>query len=156
MGRLAAIVIAATIGCAAPAIADDIIIPGKSVGSVLIGMTTRELYAAMGEPRKSEVNEDKTRFTFDGMQVGVENDTQRVYRVFATSSRYRLDHGITVGSSALAVAAALGEPDERDETEKGDATLCYDNFEIYIRGGIVAAIMVSKESCDTGFLYYFR
>jgi len=47
--------------------------------------------------------------------------------------------GIAVGSSALAVVAAYGEPDERDETPKGDKTLCYGGFELYLRDGTVAA-----------------
>jgi hypothetical protein len=157
MGRSA--VSAAILAClafAAPVRADDVIIPGKSIGPVLIGMTAQELYRAMGEPRSSDVGEDKTSYTYDGLQVGVENDSQRVYRAFATSPRYKLVKGIAVGSSALAAVAAYGEPDERDETPKGDKTFCYDDFELYIRDGAVAAIMVSKESCDTGFFYFFR
>ena len=140
----------------APALADDLIVPGKSIGPVLIGMTAPELYRALGEPKSSDVGADKTTYIYDGVQVGVENDRQVVYRVFATSPKYKLVRGVAVGSSALAVVAAYGEPDERDETPKGDKTLCYGDFELYLQGGSVAAIMVSKGGCDTGFLYFFR
>ena len=157
MGRTAvSLAVFACLALAAPACADEVIIPGKSIGPVLIGMTAQELYRAMGEPSASNVGEDKTAYTYDGLQVGVENDSQRVYRAFATSPRYKLVKGISVGSSALAAVAAYGEPDERDETPKGDKTFCYGDFELYIRDGAVAAIMVSKERCDTGFLSFFR
>ena len=156
MARILTFAVLASLALAFPASADDLIVPGKSIGPVLIGMTAQELYRAMGEPHGSEVGEDKTTYTYDGLQVGVENGKQIVYRAFATSPRYKLVKGIAVGSSALAVFAAYGEPDERDETPKGDKTLCYGDFELYLRDGAVAAIMVSKDKCDTGFLYFFR
>ena len=136
--------------------ADELIIPGKSIGPVLIGMTAAQLYRALGDPRASDVGEDTTTYTYDGLQVGVANDSQLVYRVFSTSPKYKLEKGVAVGSSALAAVAAYGEPDERDETKNGDKTMCYGNFELYLRGGMVAAIMVSKGGCDSGFLYYFQ
>jgi hypothetical protein len=156
IGRLIFVACAALLALAAPLRAGDLIVPGKSIGPVLIGMTAQELYRAMGDPLSSNVGEEKTTYTYDGLQVGVENDTQLVYRAFATAPRYKLVKGIGVGSSALAVVAAYGEPDERDETPKGNKTLCYGDFEIYLRDGAVAAIMISKEKCDSGFLYFLR
>jgi hypothetical protein len=156
MGRLAVSFVVASLTIAATARAEEVIVPGKSIGPVLIGMTAQELYRAMGEPSAAKVGEEKTAYTYDGLQVGVENDSQRVYRVFATSPRFKLVHGISVGSSVLAVVAAYGEPEERDETPKGDKTFCYGDFELYIREGTVAAIMISKERCSTGFLYFLR
>ena len=139
-----------------PALADDQIVPGKRVGPVAIDMSAQDLYRAMGEPRSSDVGEEKTSYVYDGLQVGVENDSQLVYRAFATSPKYKLEKGIAVGSSALAVIAAYGEPDERDATPAGDKTFCYGYFELYLKAGTVAAIMVSKGGCRTGFLYNFR
>jgi len=156
MGRLALFATVFTTLALVSARADDMILPGKSIGPVLIGMSAQELYHALGEPRSSDVGEDKTSYVYDGLQVGVENGNQRVYRVFATSPKYKLVKGVAVGSSALAVAAAYGEPDERDETPGGDKTLCYGDFELYMKAGTVAAIMVSKGGCDTGFLYFLR
>lgn len=139
-----------------PAHADNMIVPGKSVGPVAIGMSAQDLYRVMGEPRSSDVGEEKTSYVYDGLQVGVENDSQLVYRAFATSPKYKLAKGVAVGSSALAVIAAYGEPDERDATPSGDKTFCYGDFELYLKDGAVAAIMVSKGGCRTGFLYNFR
>lgn len=156
MGKVAQILMIIALVAIAPARAEDLIVPGKSIGPVLIGMSVQELYRALGEPRSSDVGDDKTSYVFDGLQVGVENDSQRGYRVFATSPKYKLVKGISVGSSALAVVAAYGEPDERDETSGGDKTMCYDDFELYLKVGTVAAIMVSKGGCDTGFLYYLH
>jgi hypothetical protein len=93
-----------------PAYADNLIVPGKSVGPVAIDMSAQDLYRVMGEPRSSDVGEEKTSYVYDGLQVGVENDSQLVYRAFATSPKYKLEKGIAVGSSALAVIAAYGEP----------------------------------------------
>ncbi len=156
MGRVALFLTVFATVALAPTLADDLILPGKSIGPVVIGMSAQELYRALGEPRSSDVGEDKTSYVYDGLQVGVENDSQLVYRVFATSPKYKLVKGVAVGSSALAVVAAYGEPDERDETPAGDKTFCYGNFELYLKAGSVAAIMVSKGGCDTGFLYYFH
>jgi hypothetical protein len=156
IGRLIFAACAAALAFAAPLRASDLIVPGKSIGPVLIGMTAQELYHAMGDPLTSSVGEDKTTYSYDGLQVGVENATQIVYRAFATAPRYKLVKGIGVGSSVLAVVAAYGEPDERDETPKGNKTLCYGDFEIYLRDGSVAAIMISKDQCDSGFLYFLR
>jgi hypothetical protein len=103
MGRLAVLFVVASLAITATARAEEVIVPGKSIGPVLIGMTAQELYSAMGEPSAAKVGEEKTAYTYDGLQVGVENDSQRVYRVFATSARFKLVHGISVGSSVLAV-----------------------------------------------------
>lgn len=157
MARIVCLALAACLASAAPLhAAEELIVPGKSIGPVLIGMTAQELYRAMGDPLSSKVGDEKTTFTYEGLQVGVENDTQIVYRAFATSPRYKLVKGISVGSSALAVVAAYGEPDERDETPSGNKTMCYRDFEIYLRDGNVAAIMISKGTCETGFLYFLR
>jgi hypothetical protein len=150
---LAAIMVTASLSSAD---ADELIVRGKSVGPVLLDMSAEELYRALGNPQASNVGDETTSYTYDGLQVGVENSGQRVHRVFATSSKYKLATGISVGSTALAVVATYGEPDERDETPKGDKTFCYGDFELYISEGKVAAILVSKGGCETGFLYYFR
>ena len=121
MARIMTFAAWASLVLAIPAWADDLIVPGKSIGPVLIGMTAQELYRATGDPHGSDVGEDKTTYTYDGLQVGVENGTQIVYRAFATSPRYKLVKGIAVGSSALAVVAAYGEPDERDAVNPSSA-----------------------------------
>ena len=158
VGGVAAFIVALAAAAVASAHAADLILPGKGIGQVQIGMTVQELYAAMGEPKATELRDDTTAYTFDGLQVGVENSDQIVYEVFATSPKFKLPKGsVSVGSSTLALVASYGEPYERGETSDGDKTFCYgDDFKAFVRSGSIIAILVNKGGCGTGFLYYLH
>jgi hypothetical protein len=89
---------------------DKLIVPGQRIGPVRLGMTTAELYRAMGDPTKmyEYTNEVGQHCEYPGLAVDVKRG--RVYTVTALSAEFSTVEGVRVGDSQLAMEAKLGSP----------------------------------------------
>lgn len=120
--RIALLIIALTLsGCAStpplpkppaqPHYNDYLVVPGKRVGSVSIGMTSKQLLDAMGSPISTYHYTDGANYTYSGnFNVVVDADTQQVWRVSVGNGSYRTENGLAPGQTDLEMHAILGNP----------------------------------------------
>jgi hypothetical protein len=79
--------------------ADFSIVPGKSLGKIRLGMTTKEVVALLGNPGKTQKEQQATLITYQskksGNQVGLYLEADRVVQIHFTSPAYATQEGIT-------------------------------------------------------------
>jgi hypothetical protein len=96
---------------------DKLIVPGKSVGAITLGMSAAEVLQILGDPDRSN---DSTDPSFPGAKFYAWNPTGReitvaidrlgVVRIIAFGKQFATSDGIAVGVSDLRVRSVLGEP----------------------------------------------
>ncbi len=114
-------------------LAEAVIEPGKNVGPVRLGMTEAEVRRSLGEPGGPEIG-NTIQYVRPPLPIGVMFDQHPEGRVIAILAGHacfpemslvrdfkaRTSGGVGMGSSAAAIRAALGEPDdERAATDRG-------------------------------------
>lgn len=107
---------------------DDMVVRGKRVGNVELGMPLANLLAAKGAPLRTAPisNTTATTYTFpNGLTVGAD---EKVYWIIAEDERYRTAEGVRPGAEQIFARAALGKP--RCVESRPDTTL-YDYGDIY-------------------------
>lgn len=112
---------------------DHLIVPGKGVGPVSLGISQTELYRIMGEPTETWTGSEGATYTFGPLVVFLDYRTG-VFQIQAKGSEFATPEGIRVGDSALALEAKLGPPQSR---EKHDRLWIYDYRSKGIRFGIM-------------------
>ena len=155
---LAAMLCTALSGCAAkgsqPAVdevgsaeLDDLIVPGRRVGPVSLGMSEAALRQLMGQPLETHQTEDSKMYEFRQLSVVVPNNTRRVELVIVPAPHYRTLSGLTVGDEEPKVAAELGQPAR--QTGRGTyVTTCYSNGVVFnYYNGTVENIVVRTPGC---------
>ncbi len=103
---------------------DNFIVPGQRIGRVFLGMSTVQLYRAMGEPKESTTfNDGSSGYSWKDLWV-VADRTGKVVWTQAQGPRYSLADGLTVGASLLAFQAQLLIPTRRKQMRQvGTATV---------------------------------
>ena len=107
---------------------DDLIVSGKRVGEVQIGMPLSTLLAVKGAPIRTAPipNSDATTYTFpEGLTVGAHDE---VYWIIVEDARFHTDTGVRPGTEQIFARASLGKP--RCVETRGETTL-YDYGGIY-------------------------
>ena len=126
---------------------DDLIVPGRRVGPVSLGMSEAALRQLMGQPLETHQTEDSKMYEFPQLSVVVPNKTRRVELVIVPAPHYKTLAGLTVGEEESKVAAELGQPAR--QTGRGmHVTTCYSNglvFNYY--NGTVDNIVVRTPGC---------
>lgn len=90
---------------------DTLIVPGKRIGPVSLGMTASQLFQTMGSPISSfQYDDGRSDNTFSGEIIATVHNNNKVCKVRTYSSRYATEKGLKVGSSALEVRAVMGSP----------------------------------------------
>lgn len=152
-------------GCAP--VNDQLVVPGCRIGPVYHGMHLTELVKVMGDTRDA-TNHTCTDtgkrvcsvvYRWPGgirASVSYRDDTryfrvakERVHEIGTSSSRYSTAEGVRIGSSALAVKAALGTPAwETHYAGRTDSRLCYPpGLFMFILNGAVSDIWLYPSNC---------
>lgn len=149
---------------AAAPIFDQLIVAGKRIGPVAIGMPVADLIGAIGEPNESlnmYCGADKTKtcliqaFWNDrGLSVRFPTVTdsdyssqpkERVDKISVTDSRWATAEGLKVGSSEVSVRAKLGTPLQQRREEIAPfliSEICYPGINFSSTQGKVTYILV--------------
>ena len=126
---------------------DDLIVPGRRVGPVSIGMSESAMRQLMGQPLETHQTEDSRMYEFAQLSVVVPTKTHRVELVIVPAPFYKTLTGIMVGDDEAKISAALGQPAR--QTGRGVyVTTCYSNglvFNFY--NGTVDNIVVRTPGC---------
>lgn len=92
-------------------LSDHLIVPGRRIGSVSLGMTAANLLRLRGDPRHTERYADASVYEFgDGVKVFVSDKSGKVFRICVVSTDYALASALSVGDSDLAIKAKLPPP----------------------------------------------
>ncbi len=131
-------------GCRAPH--DNLIIPGKRVGSLMIGRTEANEIGVNGKVAN--------KYTDQGLGIGFDKNL-RIASVHVTRSNYRTKEGLTVGDSAKAVLDTYGKAEtvtipimggDQQKAVFSNNALHYPGIRWVIGSdGKVASILVSAE-----------
>lgn len=107
---------------------DNLVVPGKRIGEVQIGMPLATLLAVKGNPVTTAPisGTDATTYTFqDGLTVGAQDE---VYWIIAEDARFHTSTGVSPGVEQIFARASFGKP--RCVETRGETTL-YDYGNIY-------------------------
>jgi len=122
----------------APVIQDTLIVPGKRIGPVSVGMMVPQLYDVMGEPAQAVKVQGTERYKFEGLEVVVDDVDESVKMVSTASPAYATAEGLKVGVSELAVRARLAKlPGQLVIKVEGDTTT-------YINTGLVILVSTGQ------------
>lgn len=147
---LASLSLAAGCASARPDLNDNLIVPGKRVGPVEIGMPVADLLAVAGTPRRTTLIEGSAAATyvFNGFSVTAHD---KVYWIVVDSPFYRTATGAAVGVEQIEARSAFGKP---DCVVTRDARTLYDYGNIYVEvansSGLVTRIGVQKKTGTCG------
>src|SRR4030095_10610062 len=123
---------------------DNLIVPGKRIGPVSVGMSVSQLYDVMGEPTQSEKLRGTERYVFEDLEVVVDDADQSVNSVAIASSDYATADHIKVGLADLGVRAKLANLSARllIKEESGTMTYFTAGMAVVVSGGYVKSITV--------------
>lgn len=133
---------------------DSLIVPGNRIGSVAIGMTSKQLLKAKGSPSSSPMRyTDAANYSYDQLRysVVVDDATQQVWRIATSDGRYRTVEGVGVGQTELEMRADLGNPDQTKDMGNDTFLYCYDKgLAIYIAQNkiIQASVFIPGGVCE--------
>jgi hypothetical protein len=127
-----------------PVVQDAVIVPGKRIGPVSVGMLVPQLYDVMGEPAQAVKMQGNERYKFEELEVTVDEVDQSVKMVSTASPAYATGEGLKVGVSELAVRARLAKlPGQLLIKVEGDTTTYLNTgMVIQVSGGQVRFISV--------------
>lgn len=115
-----------------PDLNDDLVVRGKRIGEIEIGMPLASLLAVKGAPLRTAPipNTDATTYTFpNGLTVGAD---EKVYWIITEDARFHTDGGVRPGAEQIFARATLGKP--RCVESRTDTTM-YDYGDIYFEAG---------------------
>jgi hypothetical protein len=132
--RFAAVALLLNTACAStqPDLHDNLVVPGKRIGVVELGMPLSLLLAAQGQPLRtaSIPNTTATTYTFaNGLTVGAE---ESVYWIITEDEQFRTANGVGPGVEQIVARSALGKP--RCVESRPDVTV-YDYGDVYFETG---------------------
>jgi hypothetical protein len=130
---------------------DGLIVPGKRVGEVQIGMPLSTLLAVKGAPLRTAPipNSNATTYTFsEGMTVGAHDE---VYWIIVEDARFHTETGVRPGTEQIFARASLGKPrcvETHENTTKYDYGGLY--FDVSNDSGRVTRVGVvgQERRCD--------
>lgn len=110
---------------------DHLVVPGKRIGSVSIGMTAKQVLDVMGSPLQTYRFTDGANYRYSGnFYVLVDDATQQVWRAAIEDYSYQTKEGFGVGQTELEMRAKLGNPDSSTNIGNGfppTYRYCYKN-----------------------------
>jgi hypothetical protein len=135
--RLYLLACALAAGCAStpPNLNDDLVVRGKRIGDVELGMPLASLLTVKGAPLRTAPisGTNATTYTFaNGLTVGADD---KVYWIIAEDARYHTAEGVRPGAEQIFARATLGKPrcvETRAETtvyDYGDVYFEIDNLD---------------------------
>jgi hypothetical protein len=130
----AAVALLVTAACAStpPDLHDNLVVPGKRIGVVELGMPLSLLLAAQGQPLRTAPipNTTATTYTFaNGLTVGAE---ESVYWIITEDEQFRTANGVGPGVEQIVARSVLGKP--RCVESRPDVTV-YDYGDVYFETG---------------------
>jgi hypothetical protein len=133
-------------GLPVSALGDNLIVPGRGIGSVKLGMTAAELYRVKGEP-KSMMNYGGggTRYDYPDLSACVSDGS--VIWISTDNPQFSTQEGLHPGESQLAMQAKLGPPAGRRVYNPFNTTYWYTRggylqIEVNTTTGIILVIRV--------------
>jgi hypothetical protein len=128
---------------------DNLIVPGERIGRVFLGMSTAELYRAMGDPINSTAfNSGTFGYEWHDLNVMV-SQSKTVTWITTSGSTYSLVGGLTVGSSILALQSTRPAPAFSKAFDASRNSYCYsDGLGVDTRANNVVAIQVWSPGCN--------
>lgn len=130
----AALLLATACASTPPSLDDDLVVRGKRIGTVELGMPLASLLATKGAPLRTApiVNTNATTYTFaNGLTVGADD---KVYWIITEDARFHTAEGVRPGAEQISARASLGKP---RCVETRDETTVYDYGDIYFEVGNV-------------------
>lgn len=115
-----------------PNLNDDLVVRGKRIGEIELGMPLANLIAVKGAPLRTApiANTNATTYTFaNGLTVGADD---KVYWIITEDARFHTAEGVRPGTEQISARAALGVP--RCVQTRPDTTM-YDYGDIYFEIG---------------------
>lgn len=90
---------------------DTLIVPGKRIGPLSLGMNAGQLLKTMGSPISTRRLADSNIYIFSGeITAIVLTDNNKVIKVSTRNSRYATSEGLRAGTDDLNVRAVMGAP----------------------------------------------
>jgi hypothetical protein len=130
------LVVAASLaaGCAStpPNLDDGLIVAGKRIGEIELGMPLATLLTVAGAPLRTAPipNTTATTYTFpNGLTVGAD---EKVYWIIAEDARFHTEQGVRPGAEQIVARAAMGKP--RCVETRAETTM-YDYGNVYFEAG---------------------
>ena len=117
-----------------PNLNDNLIVPGRRIGVIELGLPLSLLLTAEGQPVRTAPipNTTATTYTFaDGLTVGAD---EKVYWIITEDERFRTANGVGPGVEQIVARAALGKP--RCVETRPEVTV-YDYGDVYFESGNV-------------------
>ena len=125
-----------------PVFKDNLIVAGKRLGPVSVGMPVSQLYDVMGEPTQTVKGRGTERYVFEGLQVVVDDADGSVVMVSTESPDFATADGLKVGLTDLAVKAKLAKGQgQLFIQEEGETTS-------YFAAGIVVVVIGRPREVD--------
>lgn len=135
--------------------AGALIVPGQGIGPVTLGMTSAEVFRALGDPTSSNMKENTHTWTQEDASLTVVMNRGAVEKVYAQGSNanYRTANGVGLGSTDLGITATLGEPSKRYNLRDSDGQtyaveLIYTKMGIWFRcdnSGHVDMVVIERD-----------
>jgi hypothetical protein len=127
---------------------DYLIVPGKRIGPMSVGMPVSQIYDVMGEPFESLKETATTRYVFEEMEVIVDEADGAVSTVLTRFAEFATKEGLSVGLTDLAVRAKLSKlPGQLLIKEEGEKTNYFTpGMIVIVSGGQVTSISIRPVS----------
>jgi len=127
---------------------DNMIVAGKRIGPVSVGMPVFQLYDVMGEPAQSVKGRGTERYVFEELEVVVDDADEAVTTVTTDSPDFATADGLKVGLTDLAVKAKLAKVQGQLLIKEEGDTISYftPGIVIVVSGGQVKSITIRPVS----------
>ncbi len=123
-----------------------LIVPGRSVGLISLGMPASQVENILGQPTKvfqKGIN-NRAQYNYDlghGWLHVVLDERRNVYMILVFSSQYRTKLGVAVGANIDEARRELGHPEYEDKYEDGTRVFVFSSQGITIYTGKVGRII---------------
>ena len=134
-----------------PVLKDNLIIAGKRLGPVSVGMPVSQLYDVMGEPTQTMKGRGTERYVFENLQVVVDDADASVVMVSTESPDFATADDLKVGLTDLAVKAKLAKGQgQLFIQEEGETTSYFAaGIVVVVSGGHVKSISIRPVTSAT-------
>lgn len=102
---------------AAAPIFDKLIVPGKRIGPIALGMPQADVVKILGIPKQTWVDKDGSIYNYPDLDVRINDKTNSVSSLMTLSSEYATADGIRVGMTEPEVRAKRGKPSRMHKDE---------------------------------------
>lgn len=130
---------------------DTLIVPGKSIGAIRLGMSPGEVLRILGDPAQSGRdsstrswylwfrNEGSHSYILDVKIIG-----SSVAAIYTEDPQYSTSDGIRAGASQLRIVSALGNPERHGLLKRPDTDEVYGEWYCYDRLGLLVQVSLPE------------